>query len=88
MKPAYILLIEDDSMVSRTVERSLRGEEFKIAVATDGVEGLKLARKRPPELIVLDIMMPGMDGYAVCRELRGDPQLRDRKSTRLNSSHT
>lgn len=75
MKPAYILLIEDDSMVSRTVERSLRGEEFKIAVATDGVEGLKLARKRPPELIVLDIMMPGMDGYAVCRELRSDPQL-------------
>lgn len=75
MKPAYILLIEDDNMVSRTIERSLRGDEFKIAVATDGVEGLKLARKRPPELIVLDIMMPGMDGYAVCRELRSDPQL-------------
>jgi DNA-binding response OmpR family regulator len=75
MKPAYILLIEDDAMVSRTIERSLRGEEFKIAVANDGVEGLKLARKRPPELIVLDIMMPGMDGYVVCRELRNDPQL-------------
>jgi DNA-binding response OmpR family regulator len=75
MKPAYILLIEDDSMVLRTIERSLRGEEFKIAVATDGIDGLRMARKRSPELIILDIMMPGMDGYAVCRELRGDPQL-------------
>lgn len=75
MKTAYILLIEDDPMVSRTIERSLRGEEFKIAIAMDGIEGLKSARKRPPDLAILDVMMPGMDGYAVCRELRADPQL-------------
>jgi DNA-binding response OmpR family regulator len=75
MKTAYILLIEDDSMVSRTIERSLRGEEFKIAITMDGIEGLKSARKRPPDLVILDVMMPGMDGYSVCRELRADPQL-------------
>jgi len=77
MKTAYLLLIEDDTMVSRTIERSLRGEEFKIAIAMDGIEGLKSARKRPPDLVILDIMMPGMDGYAVCRELRTDPQLEE-----------
>lgn len=75
MNPIYILLIEDDGLVSRTIERSLRGDEFKIALATDGVGGLKAARKRPPDLVILDVVMPGMDGYAVCRELRADPQL-------------
>jgi len=77
MSSAYILVIEDDELVARTIERSLRGDEFKIAVARDGENGIKIAHKRPPDLIVLDIIMPGMDGYAVCRELRADPLLSD-----------
>lgn len=77
MEPAYILIIEDDEMVARTIERSLRGDEFKIAFASSGVEGLKLARRRPPDLVILDIIMPGMDGYTVCREMRADPVIAD-----------
>lgn len=73
MDPAYILIIEDDEIVARTIERSLRGAKFKITVANSGVEGLKISRRRPPDLVILDIIMLGMDGYTVCREMRADP---------------
>lgn len=75
MEPAYILVIEDDDIVARTIERSLRGNEFRVVLANSGVEGLKAARRRPPDLVILDIIMPGMDGYSVCREMRSDPLL-------------
>ncbi len=75
MEPAKILVIEDDDIVARTVERSLRGEEFVITRTLRGAEGLALARQQPPDLVILDIIMPGMDGYAVCREMRADPSL-------------
>jgi DNA-binding response OmpR family regulator len=77
MEPANILVIEDDDIVGRTIERSLRGNEFKVTVANSGVEGIKTARRRPPDLTILDIIMPGMDGYTVCREFRADPLLAD-----------
>jgi len=72
MEPAYILVIEDDDIVARTIERSLRGDEFRVRLASSGVEGLKTARRSPPDLVILDIIMPGMDGYTVCREMRAD----------------
>ncbi|MBN1148946.1 MAG: response regulator transcription factor [Anaerolineales bacterium] len=75
MDPAHILVIEDDDIVARTIERSLRGEEFRVTLANSGVEGLRAARRHPPELVILDIIMPGMDGYTVCREMRSDPML-------------
>lgn len=75
MDPTYILVIEDDDIVARTIERSLRGEEFRVVLASSGVEGLKTARRRPPDLVILDVIMPGMDGYTVCREIRSDPIL-------------
>ncbi len=74
---ATILVIDDDDIVARSVELSLRHGGFQVTVAHSGVEGLKLARREPPDLIVLDILMPGMDGYEVCRELRADPLLSD-----------
>lgn len=72
---ANILVIEDDEIVSRTIERSLRGNDFRINVANSGVEGLKAARRLVPDLVILDVVMPGMDGYTVCREMRADPLL-------------
>ena len=77
MEPAHILVIEDDDIVARTIERSLRGDEFRVMLTSSGVEGLKVARRRTPDLVILDIIMPGMDGYAVCREMRSDPLLTD-----------
>jgi DNA-binding response OmpR family regulator len=59
------------------VERSLRGNEFRVVLTSNGIEGLKAARRRRPDLAILDIIMPGMDGYAVCREMRSDPLLHE-----------
>ncbi len=74
---ATILVIDDDSIVAKSVELSLRHNGFQVSVANSGVEGLRLARRESPDLIILDILMPGMDGYEVCRELRADPLLGD-----------
>ncbi len=73
MSEADILIIEDDEIVARTIERSLRGKGFKITISNGGVEGLKIARQNNPDLVILDIIMPGMDGYTVCREMRANP---------------
>ena len=70
-----ILVVEDDEIVSKTIERVLRGEDFKVSVAKSGVEGLQAAHRHLPDLVVLDLIMPGMDGYTVCREMRADPLL-------------
>ena len=75
MEAANILVIEDDEIVARTIERCLRGEEFHTSVVNSGVEGLKVARRHPPHMVILDVIMPGMDGYTVCREMRADPLL-------------
>jgi DNA-binding response OmpR family regulator len=75
MDPIELLVVEDDEIVARTIERSLRGHEFHVTVAKSGVQGLQAARRRPPALVLLDVIMPGMDGYAVCREMRADPLL-------------
>jgi two-component system, OmpR family, response regulator RpaA len=70
-----ILVIEDDDIVAKTIERCLRGGEFHVTLAGSGVEGLQVARRNPPHMVILDVIMPGMDGYAVCREMRADPLL-------------
>lgn len=75
MRPAQILVIEDDIIVARTIERSLRGDEFEIRLANRGATGLAMAREAPPDLVILDIIMPEMDGYAVCRAFRADERL-------------
>jgi DNA-binding response OmpR family regulator len=75
MDTKNILVIEDDRIVAQTIERCLRGDEFRVRIANSGVEGLKAARRIPPDLIILDVVMPGMDGYAVCEDMRADPVL-------------
>ena len=75
MKAATILVIEDDYIVARTIERSLGSSDFKIILANCGDTGLKLARQDPPDLVILDIIMPHMDGYSVCQHMRADPLL-------------
>jgi len=76
METAHILVIDDDEIVARTIERSLRREDFRVTITSSGVEGLKAARRRPPDLVILDIIMPGMDGFTVCEEMRSDPILK------------
>ena len=75
MSTAHILIIEDDDLVSRTVERSLSSNDFKISLADNGLDGIKAARKLMPDLVILDVIMPEIDGYEVCRRMRADSQL-------------
>jgi len=74
---ATILVIDDDELVSRTLQRALKLYGHQVMVANSGTEGLQTARRHRPDLFILDIMMPGADGYQVCRQIRGDPLLAD-----------
>ena len=75
MTPINILIVEDDEIVAKTIERCLRGNEYRVRVANSGVEGLQAAHREVPDMVVLDVIMPGMDGYTVCREMRADTML-------------
>ena len=70
---AIILAIDDDELVSRTLQRALKMYGHQVMVARSGTEGLQLARRHRPDLFILDIMMPGADGY----QIRGDPLLQE-----------
>lgn len=65
-----ILLIEDDDRYSELVTRALLKEGYQVDVAEDGVSGLESYKNNPPDLIVLDWILPGMDGLEVCRRIR------------------
>ena len=67
-----ILVIEDDANIREGVAETLRSECHEVAVAADGVEGLAKYRSWRPDLVLLDIMMPGKSGYDVCREIRAE----------------
>ncbi len=70
-----ILLVDDDEVITATLERALKRENFSYLVAHSGAEALQLARRQKPKLVLLDVMMPDMDGYDVCREMRKDKKL-------------
>ena len=65
-----ILVIDDDPSITSLLKRGLSYEGFKVQTAASGKEGLDVAREQPPDLIILDVMMPGIDGMEVCRRLR------------------
>lgn len=65
-----VLLIEDEEALAEAVARGLRNEGFEVEVVHDGLRGLERARSEDIDAIVLDIMLPGMNGYKVCRALR------------------
>lgn len=77
MEPVNILVVDDDDSVSTTIEKCLRREKYSVTIANSGIQALQIARRRIPALILLDVIMPGMDGFAVCDALRADPVLAD-----------
>ena len=69
-----ILIVDDEPDILEFLQYNLEKEGFEVSVANDGEEGLIKAHSSVPDLIVLDIMMPRMDGFEVCKELRKDPK--------------
>ena len=67
---ARILVVEDDPTVSEVVVEYLRRAGYEVDAAADGLAALAIAGARPPDLVVLDLMLPGLDGFEVCRRLR------------------
>ena len=67
-----ILLIEDDPSAARLVGYALEREGYQVVLAPNGVEGLRKAQEEDPDLLILDVMLPGLDGFEVCHRLRAE----------------
>lgn len=75
MQAKTVLLLEDDQSVRELLRVLLETEGYRIVEAVDGHDGIAKAEQHVPDLMILDLMMPGMDGEGVLRELRGHPEL-------------
>jgi CheY-like chemotaxis protein len=71
---ALILLVEDNERNARLVSEILQANGYRLVVATDGWQALDAARKHLPQLILMDLQLPGMDGLTVARRLKADPE--------------
>ena len=71
-----ILVVDDQPTNIQTLYQVLKGE-YDVAMATDGSQAIELCQRRPPDLVLLDVVMPGIDGFEVCRRLKTDPATRD-----------
>jgi DNA-binding response OmpR family regulator len=69
-----VLVVEDDPATRRLVSFALEQEGYEVLTASNGLEGLTKAQTEGPEILVLDVMLPGLDGFEVCRRLRSDDQ--------------
>lgn len=71
-RPPRVLVVEDDEEIASVLQRSLRTEGYEVALSGDGIEALDLSRTFVPDLVILDLGLPGMDGMEVARSLRSD----------------
>jgi DNA-binding response OmpR family regulator len=70
MAASRILVVDDDSSIRKFVKINLEARGYQVFAAADGKEAVLIAEKVKPEMLILDIVMPGIDGYAVCRRIR------------------
>ncbi len=68
----HLLLVEDDTFLASIYRTKFEQEDFKVSVAENGEDGLEAARKKKPDIILLDILLPHLDGFAVLQELKKD----------------
>jgi len=76
MNGTRILIVEDEPDIREAMAHNLQREGYRVLTAQDGAEGLRLARAQSPDLLLLDLMLPGMAGLEVCRRLKEDPETR------------
>jgi DNA-binding response OmpR family regulator len=73
MSRGKVLVIDDEEYIQHILNFSFGAEGYDVVTAADGEEGIKKAKSEKPDIIVLDIMMPKMDGYEACKRLKTDP---------------
>jgi CheY-like chemotaxis protein len=76
-KAKRILVCDDDPVILRLLEVNLELEGFEVLTGNNGQEGVEIARREKPDLVILDIMMPRMDGYEACRLIKEDATTKD-----------
>jgi two-component system alkaline phosphatase synthesis response regulator PhoP len=77
MSKGKILVVDDEVYLLQILDFSLGAEGYEVVTAEDGEQALQKAKSEQPDLIVLDIMMPKVDGYEACRKLKQDPAMKD-----------
>ena len=77
MAKGKILVVDDEIYIVHILDFSLGMEGYEVLTALDGEQALEKARAEKPDLIVLDIMMPKLDGYETCKRLKADPEVKD-----------
>ncbi len=86
--PKRILVVEDEPSVADLIEAVLAGEGYTVAIARDGAQGLMLARDWRPDLILMDIMLPAVDGTTAIRRLKSDPETADVPIVAMSAGRT
>ncbi|MCA1985672.1 MAG: response regulator, partial [Desulfovibrio sp.] len=74
MQKDVVLIVEDDEDILQLLTYNLENAGFEVLTSADGYEGMNLARRHNPNLILLDIMLPNVDGFEVCKELKRRPE--------------
>ena len=69
-----ILIVEDDPSFSRAINHMIGKEGYEVITAYNGMTGLRMAKEEKPDLLILDVMLPGLDGFEICSRLRGETQ--------------
>jgi len=77
MSKKNILIVEDDPQTVKLVRFILEKNNYSTILANDGEQGLRIAREKKPDLVILDLMLPGMDGYRVCEALKNDANTKE-----------
>jgi DNA-binding response OmpR family regulator len=72
-----VLVVDDEPIILRLLQVNLRLEGYEVVACASGEEGLRRAEERPPDAVVLDVLLPGIDGFEVCRHLREVPATAD-----------
>ena len=83
-----VLLADDDPSLLRLISTTLGSEDFELLHASDGQEALDVARRQRPDLVLLDINMPRLDGFEVCRQLKAEPETAAIKVVMLSARGT
>ncbi|MCS5629032.1 MAG: response regulator, partial [Planctomycetes bacterium] len=76
MSKSTVLVVEDEEDILEVIQYNLQQEGYEVACCMDGLQGLEQAKKLKPDLVLLDIMLPGMDGVEICRNLKEDDSTR------------